>query len=110
MVGGDLWDGLAAEGRFTESRGRLCIVEIALALGFLHSKALVYGGLAPDCVLFDVDRHVRMIDFGVVRGQMDIYPCAVSIARMIGYLAPRSSPGRPMPNCLDWWSLGITGV
>jgi serine/threonine protein kinase len=77
--------------------------------GFLSSKGLVYGELAPDCVLFDGDGHVRLTDFGVVRTQIDVDPFVVGIARMVEYLAPGWSHGLGMRNCVYWWNLGILG-
>lgn len=41
--------------RFTEEQSRFFIVQVAIALGHLHSKNILYRDLKPENILFNED-------------------------------------------------------
>ena len=65
--GGCLSKHLRQDTQFTESRSRFYAVQIALAIGHLHSKSIIYRNLKPESILMDADGYVCLIDFGLAK-------------------------------------------
>lgn len=53
--------------RFEEDSARFIVAQITLALGYLHSKDIIYRDLKPENVLIASDGYVKLIDFGLSR-------------------------------------------
>jgi len=51
--GGDLSQYIKIEKRFNESKARLYICQVILALEYLHSKDIVYRDLKPENIVLD---------------------------------------------------------
>ena len=58
--GGELFYHITKERKFSEERTRLYVAEIALALGYLHTKGIVYRDLKLENLLLDSDGHVKV--------------------------------------------------
>lgn len=67
VSGGDLFTVLSRDGLVDETRARLYIAEIALALQYLHEHSIVYRDLKPENVLVDAQGHIKLTDFGLSR-------------------------------------------
>jgi serine/threonine protein kinase len=65
--GGELFFHLQRERVFSEPRARFYAAEITTALGYLHSKGIVYRDLKPENLLLDSDGHVVLTDFGLCK-------------------------------------------
>merc|ERR1711981_1056680 len=65
--GGELFNLLEREHVFDEKWASFYLAEIALALGHLHSKGVIYRDLKPENVLLDKDGHVKLTDFGLCK-------------------------------------------
>eukprot|EP00835_Amoeboradix_gromovi_P002137 NODE_114_length_19305_cov_0.149849.p7 type:complete len:309 gc:universal NODE_114_length_19305_cov_0.149849:8723-7797(-) len=61
--GGELFYHITKERKFSEDRTRLYVAEITLALGYLHSKGIVYRDLKLENLLLDSDGHVKVTVF-----------------------------------------------
>jgi serine/threonine protein kinase len=108
VPGGELFKRLQDDGKFSESRARLYTAEIALGLGFLHSKGFIYRDLKPENILVDAGGHLRITDFGLVKGSMST--SASTTTTFCGtpeYIAPEMLQQQPYTKAVDWWSLGI---
>ena len=44
---------------------RIYAAEIVLALEYLHKQNIIFRDLKPDNVVFDVDGHAMLTDFGL---------------------------------------------
>jgi len=56
--GGELFGHLEKAGTFDESRAKFYALSIALALGHLHSKKIIYRDLKPENILMGEDGYV----------------------------------------------------
>ena len=60
MQGGDFFTYLRKEGRLPESRVKLYVAEIALALNHLHDLGIVYRDLKPENVSLSIKSNARI--------------------------------------------------
>ena len=67
LVGGELFFHLKNERRFNERRARLYTAEIALGLGHLHEKNIIYRDLKPENILLTQKWVAKLCDFGLSR-------------------------------------------
>lgn len=113
--GGELFFHLKHKRRFSEEEARIFVIEVALALGHLHSLNFIYRDLKPENILMDEDGHVCLTDFGLSKEFEDPEnPLANTFCGTPEYLAPEilivkgnSDRGGPHGKAVDWWSLGI---
>lgn len=104
--GGDMAGLLAQLIRLPESWTRSYAAEIALGLGELHSRGIVYRDLKPENVLISSEGHVVLTDFGLSKSLAD----GCSTRTFCGtpeYLAPEVLLRRPYSAMVDWWSFGV---
>ena len=67
IKGGELFRHLVKIKRFNEEQARFFIVQIALALGHLHTKNILYRDLKPENILFAEDGYLFLADFGLAK-------------------------------------------
>merc|ERR1712051_850032 len=65
--GGELFMHLRQVTRFPEDRARFYAIQVAMGLGHLHSKNIVYRDLKPENILMDEDGYVCLTDFGIAK-------------------------------------------
>lgn len=106
LTGGELFFHLKNERRFNESRSRFYSGEIALGLGHLHSKNIIYRDLKPENILLDNFGHIKLTDFGLSKRYVDGQQ-AQTFCGTPEYLAPEVVTGIGHGKEVDWWSLGI---
>ena len=92
--------------RFEEDRARFYAMQVALALGHLHSKKIVYRDLKPENILMKEDGYIALTDFGLAKflneGEVSDTFCGTP-----GYLAPEIVREAGHSYNVDWWTLGI---
>ena len=92
--------------QFTEEHARFYTIQIAIVLGHLHSKNIVYRDLKPENILVDLDGYLCLTDFGLAKIlQEDTY--ASTFCGTPNYLAPEILNGTGHTFTVDWWTLGI---
>lgn len=104
--GGELFMHLRNVTRFDENRARFYAIQVAMALGHLHSKNIIYRDLKPENILMDEDGYICLTDFGlakVIEGNAQAY----SFCGTPDYLAPEILVERGHSFPVDWWALGI---
>ncbi|OQR82048.1 kinase [Thraustotheca clavata] len=108
--GGEIFFHLKKFRAFSESMVRFYAAELISALGYLHSKNIVYRDLKPENVLLDAEGHLRLTDFGLSKKQVTSTSGARTFCGTPEYLAPEMLLSRKHKSmygsAVDWWSLG----
>ena len=65
--GGELFNRLRKDGRFSHDVTMFYICEILLALCYMHERSVVYRDLKPENLLIDKDGHIKIADFGFAK-------------------------------------------
>lgn len=91
--------------RIPESTIRRWSAEMVVAVGTLHSIAILCRDLNPNNILLSSDGHIRLSYFGKWR-QVERKPCdKMAVERM--YVAPEMTRvGEKKTEACDWWSVG----
>mmetsp|Transcript_19019 Transcript_19019/g.31709 ORF Transcript_19019/g.31709 Transcript_19019/m.31709 type:complete len:492 (-) Transcript_19019:2664-4139(-) len=106
--GGELYYHIGQRGRLPEAFARFYAAEIALALGYLHSKGIVYRDLKPENLLLDEDGHINVVDFGLCKdGMSSPTEGSNSFCGTTEYLAPEILQCKNHGSAVDWWSFGM---
>lgn len=58
--GGELFRHLVKVKRFSEDVSKFFIAQVAIALGHLHSKNILYRDLKPENILFNEDGKIKV--------------------------------------------------
>lgn len=97
---------LRSSTRFPEERAKFYSAQVALAIGHLHTKHIIYRDLKPENILMDQDGYICLTDFGLAKILHDNAQ-AFSFCGTPEYLAPEilNEKGHSFP--VDWWALGI---
>ena len=109
MPGGDLYSLLSNVGSLDEETLKFYAVEIASALGHLHSKEIVHCDLKPDNLLISEDGHIKLGDFGLSKIAFEGGFKATHDNKAEGtpeYLAPEVLSKGMVSPAADWWSFG----
>ena len=89
---------------------RFYVMEVALALKYLHSIGIVYRDLKLENVLMCEDGHIKLTDFGLSKclttGESE--QCTTqTFCGTTEYLAPEIVLSQQYDFEIDWWQLGI---
>lgn len=106
MKGGELFQHLRISRRFEEKRARFYSAQLALGLGHLHSKNIVYRDLKLENILMDDVGNVYVSDFGMAK-MIKQNELAMTFCGTPEYLSPEVILGHGCDQTTDWWSLGI---
>jgi serine/threonine protein kinase len=82
---------------------KIYLIEIAMALQFLHKHGIVYRDLKSENVMIDEAGHVKLIDFGLAT---QCTRCT-KVCGTPEYLSPEMLANRPYGIQVDWWALGV---
>lgn len=107
MQGGEMFFHLQRERRFKEDRCRFYCAELVLALGYLHSKGIIYRDMKPENILLDLKGHVKLADFGLSKEGLIDNEKAYTFCGTPEYICPEILKGLGHDKGVDWWSLGI---
>jgi serine/threonine protein kinase len=108
LQGGDLFFHLHDK-RYTvfpEAKAKFYIMELVVALDFLHKNNMVYRNLKPENILLDSQGHVKLTDFGLSKIFENEDDKAYTVCGTPQYLAPEILLRKGYDKAVDWWSLG----
>ena len=106
MQGGDIFFHLHEKGKFKRDRAKFYIIEILLAIEFLHKSNMVYRDLKPENILMDKDGHIKITDFGLSKILDDMNDKVFTLCGTPQYIAPEVIYKKGYDKGIDWWSLG----
>jgi len=87
MKGGELFQHLRVSRKFEEKRAKFYSAQLALGLGHLHSKDIVYRDLKLENILMDELGNVYVSDFGMSK-QIKSDELAMTFCGTPEYLSP----------------------
>lgn len=106
MKGGELFQHLRNQRRFSEEQTKFIAACVITALGHLHNKDYIYRDLKPENVLFDEKGFAKLTDFGLAKS-LTINDIAKTFCGTPEYIAPEIILDKGCNREADWWSLGI---
>ncbi|KAK7681221.1 hypothetical protein QCA50_015608 [Cerrena zonata] len=108
-TGGELFDRIIQQGRFTEHDASLVIIQMLEALKYLHDKNIVHRDLKPENILYitpEDNSNVVLADFGIAKRLENPDEKLTSSAGSFGYAAPEviigTGHGKPSENVQDF--------
>jgi serine/threonine protein kinase len=91
---------------WTPTAKAIAIAGIVLGMEFLHSLALIHGGLKPSNVLFDEYHRIRIADFG--RSRLDLRESAATARGVASeFEAPEMRSGEECTAKIDVFSFAL---
>ena len=106
-AGGNMSRALHKDRRFEESRARMYLAEILLAIEDLHKRNIIYRDLKPDNIVFDSTGHALLTDFGLARENITDDKITKSFCGSPAYLAPEMIKKVGHGKSIDWYLLGV---
>lgn len=109
-TGGELFDRICDQGKFTEKDASQTIKQVLTAVNYLHSNQVVHRDLKPENLLYvtrDPTSDLVLADFGIAKTLDNKEETLQTMAGSFGYAAPevmnREGHGKPV----DMWSMGV---
>jgi len=109
-TGGELFDRICEQGRFTEKDASQTIRQVLEAVDYLHDNNVVHRDLKPENLLYlTCNPHSDLVlaDFGIAKMLDSKDEVLTTMAGSFGYAAPevmlKKGHGKPV----DMWSLGV---
>jgi calcium/calmodulin-dependent protein kinase I len=109
-TGGELFDRICEQGKFTEKDAAETIKQILGAVDFLHNNQIVHRDLKPENLLYlskDPESDLVLADFGIAKMLDGKTESLKTMAGSFGYAAPevmrKEGHGKPV----DMWSMGV---
>lgn len=78
--------------------------EVVCALGYLHSRSIVYRDLKPENILLSITGHIKLVDFGFAKA---LNGPTFTMCGTPEYLCPEAVTRAGHTVTADWWSFGI---
>ena len=104
--GGELYKIYESQKRFDEATVRFYAAQLAVAIGYLHSKGIAHRDLKLENILVDETGYLKIIDYGLAK-MLKENDESQSFCGTPEYLAPEMIKGEPHDKTVDWWAMGI---
>ncbi|KND94991.1 Calcium/calmodulin-dependent protein kinase [Tolypocladium ophioglossoides CBS 100239] len=109
-VGGELFDRICDQGKFTEKDASQTIKQVLSAVDYLHDKDVVHRDLKPENLLYltrDLDSNLILADFSIAKTMGSKDDELKTMAGSFGYAAPEVMQQKGHGKPVDMWSLGV---
>ena len=107
MAGGSLNRLIAKKGRLSLQETAQVIDRIVLALDSAHKQHIIHRDIKPDNILFDLDGHPYISDFGVAKPNKDDGSEFEGMIGTPGYMAPEQINNGDVDERTDVYGLGV---
>lgn len=107
--GGELFNRICDQGKFTERDAAIIISTTIASVAFLHSKGIVHRDIKPENLLFideGMDKLV-LVDFGISKIIEEPQELLTTVCGSPGYTAPEILKGKKYSKPVDLWSIGV---
>ncbi|CAD8076966.1 unnamed protein product [Paramecium sonneborni] len=104
--GGEMFNFIKKLQRLSEQQAKFYIIEVILAIGFLHNEQIIYRDIKPENILIDSSGHIQLADFGLARPNMNKDTCAYSFCGSPEYMAPEMFQTAGHTQLVDYYCLG----
>ncbi|XP_043724575.1 calcium and calcium/calmodulin-dependent serine/threonine-protein kinase-like [Telopea speciosissima] len=107
--GGELFDRIVSQGRYSEKGAAAVIQQIANGLSALHRANIVHRDLKPENCLFlnsSENSPLKIMDFGLSSVD-DFTDPIVGLFGSIDYVSPETLSQQRISSATDMWSLGV---
>jgi calcium-dependent protein kinase len=107
-TGGELFDRIITQGKFSESDAAKIIEKILSALSYLHNLGICHRDLKPENFIFssgEPDAEIKIIDFGLSMRAVKTHGMNDIVGTPF-YVAPEVLAGEYTNTC-DVWSIGV---
>lgn len=106
IKGGELYKVFKAQKRLSEEVVKFYAAQIALAVGYLHSKGIMHRDLKLENILVDETGYLKIIDYGLAK-TLSENQTSKTFCGTPEYLAPEMVMHQGHDFGVDWWALGI---
>ncbi|KAF4609823.1 hypothetical protein G7Y89_g15800 [Cudoniella acicularis] len=109
-TGGELFDRICEQGKFTEKDASQTIRQVLEAVDYLHDNNVVHRDLKPENLLYLTQEHnsdLVLADFGIAKMLDSKDEVLTTMAGSFGYAAPEVMLKRGHGKPVDMWSLGV---
>ncbi|KAH8814975.1 kinase-like domain-containing protein [Xylogone sp. PMI_703] len=109
-TGGELFDRICEQGRFTEKDASQTIRQVLEAVDYLHDNNVVHRDLKPENLLYltkDPNSDLVLADFGIAKMLDSKDEVLTTMAGSFGYAAPEVMQKRGHGKPVDMWSMGV---
>ncbi|OAA43170.1 Calcium/calmodulin-dependent protein kinase [Metarhizium rileyi] len=109
-TGGELFDRICDQGKFTELDASQTIKQIMTAVNYLHNNDVVHRDLKPENLLYvtrEPDSDLVLADFGIAKTLDSKEETLKTMAGSFGYAAPEVMEQKGHGKPVDMWSMGV---
>jgi len=109
-TGGELFDRICEQGKFTEKDASQTIKQILDAVDYLHSRDIVHRDLKPENLLYltkAADSDLVLADFGIAKMLQSKDKVLRTMAGSFGYAAPEVMQKKGHGKPVEMWSMGV---
>ena len=104
ISGGDLFNLLKAENKFSLDKAQFFAGQIIFVFEYLHSKNIIYRNLKPENILINKNGYIKISDFELAK---TIEDRTYTMCGTPGYMAPEIILNKGYGLSADWWAFGI---
>jgi len=109
-TGGELFDRICDQGKFTERDASQTIKQVLEAVDYLHARNVVHRDLKPENLLYltkEPKSQLVLADFGIAKMLDSPNEVLTTMAGSFGYAAPEVMLKQGHGKAVDMWSLGV---
>ncbi|ODA82881.1 hypothetical protein RJ55_01390 [Drechmeria coniospora] len=109
-TGGELFDRICDQGRFTEKDASQTIKQVLSAVDYLHDNDVVHRDLKPENLLYvtrELESNLILADFGIAKTLDSKEETLKTMAGSFGYAAPEVMEQKGHGKPVDMWSMGV---